>query len=103
MAGFCKKEKTLKVDRTVGDVDEVCFSRSPITVCRRHCFTETSSPRSVSLICLPRLSPTARRLVAKYHSGQTLLTDEILSIESTSATSFITRQVEVAEKCVSNL
>jgi len=101
LIGFCKKEKTLKVSRTYNGVDEVCFSRSPITVCRRHCTTETSSQRSVSLVCLPRLSSTARRLVANYHSGKTLLTDQIRSIESSSG--FITRQLEVAEKCVSNL
>jgi len=100
---FCKKEKTLKVVRTypfMGN-DEVCFSRSPITVCRRHCSAETTSQRSVSLICLPRHSSTGRRLLAKYHSGQTLLTDEIRSIESSSS-SFITRNVPVADSCVSN-
>ena len=102
LLGFCKNEKTLKVTRTVSNlIDEVCFSRTPITVCRRHCMPETSSPRPVTLVCLPRLSPTARRLTAKYHSGKTLLTDEILAIESSS--SFITRQVQVPDRCVPSL
>lgn len=91
----------MKVERTIDGVDEVCFSRTPITVCRRHCSTETTRSRSVSLVCLPRLSSAARELVAKFHSGQTLLTDEILSIQSPS--NIITSHVEVAEKCVSNL
>jgi len=91
----------LKVERSIDGVDEVCFSRSPVTVCRRHCVTATKVPSHVSLVCLPRLSSTASRLVAKYHSGQTLLTDEIMSIQSSS--NLISRQIEVAEKCVSNL
>jgi len=102
LLGFCKKEKTLKLERTSEEgVDEVCFSRTPITACRRHCMTETTSPRTVSFVCLPRFNPTARRLLAKYHWGQTLLTDEILSIQSSSRV--MTRQIDVADKCVSNL
>jgi len=52
-------------------------------------------------VCLPRLSPTARHLVAKYHSGKTLLTDDILSIESSSR--LISQQVEMADQCISDL
>ena len=97
---FCKKEKTLKLERTVEFEDEVCFSRSPITVCRRHCQPEVTSRRSVTLVCLPRHDHLARRLLAKFHSGSTLLTDEISEIQSSSAR-IITKQVDVADKCVS--
>lgn len=93
----------MKLERTSDEgVDEVCFSRSPITACRRHCMTQTTSQRTVSFVCLPRFNSEARRLLSKYHSGQTLLTDEILSIQQLSS-SQMTRQIEVAEQCESNL
>jgi len=96
---FCKKEKTMKLERTGSDlVDEVCFSRSPITVCRRHCVAETTSRRAVNLVCLPRHDPLARQLLEKYHKGQTLLTDQILSLQSSRV---VTKEVDVADKCVS--
>jgi len=101
-SGFCKKEKTLKIERTIDGLDEVCFSRSPITVCRRHCLPETTATRSVNLVCLPRLQPVARRLVALYHSGKTLLTDQLSSFEL-STTKSITLPINIADKCISNL
>jgi len=89
----------MKLERTSDLVDEVCFSRSPITVCRRHCVTESTTRRTVSLVCLPRHDPVARQLLAKYHSGQTLLTDLMMS--SVQSSRLVTKEVEVADQCVS--
>jgi len=100
LSGFCKKEKTLKLERTIDFLDEICFSRSPITVCRRHCVPESTVRRTVSLVCLPRHDSVARRLLAKYHAGKTLLTEELSSL-SLQSSKLITKEVEIADKCVS--
>ena len=100
-AEFCKKEKTLKLERTFEFEDEICFSRSPIAVCRRHCVPESTARRAVSLVCMPRHDATARLLLAKYHAGKTLLTDDIQAVSSSLSSRVITKQVDVADRCVS--
>jgi hypothetical protein len=96
--GFCKYEKTVKIERTIRGVEEVCFSKQPVTVCRHHCTAESTTPRNVRFVCLPRYETTAERLLSKDHSGVRVLTDELSSVTSPT----IEEEIYLPEKCTTN-
>jgi hypothetical protein len=93
--GYCKIKKTLKTEKMENGEEKTCFSTYPVTMCRSHCTAESTSSRNVRFVCLPTENTTAERLINKYESGYTDLTEELSSFGN----NFYEYSMEVPESC----
>jgi hypothetical protein len=96
--GYCQKRKTITKERTSRDgQEEICFSKDAITVCRKHCHTDSYSDRTVRFVCLPRDDSTTDRLLSKQYSGVNDLTSDLEYMSTTTD-----MDVELPDTCLPN-
>ena len=89
--------KTIMKEKMEDDEEKTCFSKTTVTQCRRHCSAESTSSRNVRFVCLPTESVTVERLINRYQSGNTDLTEEL-----SSHTTSYEEMFEVPDSCVTS-